>query len=348
MKTLFFEKHGELDRLRYGELAAPVPKSGEVLVKVGAAALNHLDLWVLRGWPSLKLPLPHIGGSDISGTIEKFGPIDKNEKSGKFQIGDRIVINPGITGPDDEWVGRGDESVSPGYQILGEHRWGGFAEYVVVPLANLYPLPAAFSFSQGAAPLLGSLTAWRMLRTRGRLLAGESVLIVGAGGGLNSIAIQIAAHLGAEVYALSSSDQKLDKARQLGAKHLINYNATPDWSREVLKLTGGRGIDLVVDNVGQATYPQSLKAASRGGRIVTVGNTSGAAVSIDNRYIFGKQLSLIGSTMGSRRDFEAVLPQIWNGTIKPVIDRELPLSRGKEGYQALERGEQFGKIVLVP
>ena len=174
------------------------------------------------------------------------------------------------------------------------------------------------------------------------------VLIIGAGGGLNSIAIQLARHLGATVYALSSTDQKLDKARKLGAQHLINYKTTPEWGKEILRLTAGRGIDLIVDNVGAATYPQSLKAAARGGRIVTAGNTSGSAVSIDNRFIFGKQLSIIGSTMGSPKDFESALPLLWNKTVKPVIDREMPLASGAEGYGILERGEQFGKIVLIP
>ena len=344
MKALYFDSHGEVENLKFGSLPPPEPGPDEALIRVGAAAINHLDLWVLRGWPSLKLNLPHIGGSDIAGTIDKFGP----GNPGGLSIGARVVVNPGITGGDDEWVRRGEDSVSPGYKIFGENLPGGFAEYVVAPVKNLYPIPENFTLSQAAAPLLSALTAWRMLKVRGGLASGESVLIVGAGGGLNSTAIQIAKHLGAEVFALSSSDRKLEQAKQLGASRLLNYKAQPQWSKEILKLTGGRGIDLIVDNVGTATMSQSLKAAARGGRIVTVGNTSGPDLSIDNRYIFGKQLSIIGSTMGSRADFETVLPLIWNGTIKPVIDRELPLKDGAAGYRALDRGEQFGKIVLIP
>jgi NADPH:quinone reductase-like Zn-dependent oxidoreductase len=345
MQALFFDRHGGIENLKYGPLPPPSVGPGEALIRVGAAALNHLDLWVLNGWRGLKLPLPHVGGSDIAGTIEQLGP--ENQQC-PFLIGDRVAVNPGITGPNDEWVSRGEESVSPGYKILGENCWGGFAEFVVVPTKNLYPIPADITFQQAAAALLCSLTAWRMLGTRGRLKSGESVLVVGAGGGLNSISIQIARHLGATVYALSSSDKKLAQAAKLGAQFCINYKSTPDWSKEVLKLTNGRGIDLIIDNVGAATFPQSLKAAVRGGRIVTVGNTAGPTLAIDNRYIFGKQLSIIGSTMGSRADFESVLPLIWNKTIVAPVDRELPLKDGVEGYRALERGEQFGKIVLVP
>lgn len=345
MQALYFDRHGGIENLKLGQLAQPAIGPGEALIRVGATALNHLDLWVLNGWPALKLPLPHVGGSDIAGTIEQLGP---DNQLFPFSIGDRVAVNPGITGPVDEWVSRGEDSVSPGYKILGEDRWGGFAEFVVVPTKNLYPIPADFTFQQAASALLCSITAWRMLCSRGGLKSGESVLVVGAGGGLNSISIQIARHLGATVYALSSSDKKLDLAAKLGAQYRINYKSTPDWSKEVLKLTNGRGIDLIIDNVGAATFSQSLKAAVRGGRIVTVGNTAGPTLAIDNRYIFGKQLSIIGSTMGSRADFESVLPLIWNKTIVAPIDRELPLKDGAEGYRALERGEQFGKIVLVP
>lgn len=346
MKALYFEQHGSPQQLKYGELPEPVPGDGEVLIRVRAAALNHLDLWVLKGWPGLKLPLPHIGGADIAGEIAALGP----GVSQTWTVGDRVVINPGflVNGPEDEWTKRGEESLSPRFRIRGEHSRGGFAEYTVSQADSLLPLPQTVGFSEAAAPLLAGITAWRMLKIRGRLSAGETALIVGAGGGVNSISIQIAKLLGASVIALSSSERKLELAKELGADKVINYKQTPEWAREVKRLTGGRGADLVVDNVGQATFMQSLHAACRGGRIVTVGNTSGPAVTFDNRLLFLKQVSIIGSTMGSGLDFEDVTRLVWNNQLKPVIDRIIPLAEGIHGYRALASGEQFGKIILEP
>ena len=237
--------------------------------------------------------------------------------------------------------------MSPGYHVIGEHTRGGAAEYLAVPAANLAAKPDAFDFPAAAAPLLASLTAWRMLIHRARLRVGETVLVVGSGGGVNSMAIQIAKLAGARVYAVAANRNKAEKAKELGADVALD-RSNVDWSKEIYRLTDKRGVDVVVDNVGQATINQSMLALARGGRVVIVGNTSGPKTQIDMRYIFGKQISLIGSTMGSHQDFRDIVELVCSGRLKPVIDRILPLSEGKAAYGLMERGEMFGKIVLTP
>jgi NADPH:quinone reductase-like Zn-dependent oxidoreductase len=287
--------------------------------------------------------MPHVGGADGAGVVAMVG--DQVEG---WAIGDRVVIDPGVSVFEDEWTRRGLDSLSPGYQILGEQRPGTLAERIVVPAVNLHRLPDGFEFTAAAAPLLVGLTAWRMLIRCARLRAGETVLIIGAGGGLNSTAIQVAKLAGATVYALTSSEEKMTRAAELGADHVLNYADDPRWARSIFKLTGMRGVDVVVDNVGQATIPDSIKVLARGGRIITVGNTSGPKVEIDIRFLFVKQIAWIGSTMGSHEDFRTMLEQLWAGRIRPVVDRVVPLADGIEAYRTLERGEQFGKIVLMP
>ena len=342
MKALYFEEHGDLEEIHFGDVPDPTPAEDEVLVKVRACALNHLDIWVRRGWPGLALEKPHWCGADVAGEIVEFG----NAVTG-WQVGQRVVIDPGVSTRSDEYTRRGSDSLSPGYHTLGEHRRGGAAEYLAIPAANLASMPDDFDYSRAAAPLLVALTAWRMLIHQAQLRAGESVLIVGSGGGVNSMAVQIAKLAGAFVYVVAGDQQKAARAEALGADVVIDRSAV-DWSREIYRMTGKRGVDLVVDNVGQATLTNSMKAAARGGRIVIVGNTSGPMAEIDIRYIFGKQISLIGSTMGSHQDFRDVLELIWSGRIEAVIDREMPLHQGKEAYAIMERGEMFGKIVLLP
>jgi len=343
MKALYFNQHGTIDNIHFGELPEPTIGEDEVLLRVRACSINHLDLWILRGWPGLKLNLPHVGGADIAGEVVGIG-----RKVFGWSVGARVILQPGFVTSEDEWTRSGEESLSPSYQIFGENRAGGFAEYVAAPARTLYPLPEQISFVEGCAPLLVSLTAWRMLKYRAGLSPGETVLIVGAGGGVNSMAIQIARYLGAEVIALTSSPEKAARATSLGAQTVVDYKAIPDWSREVRRLTNNRGVDVVVDNVGAATFEQSLRAVARGGRIVTVGNTSGPVITFDNRLVFTKQISLIGSTMGSAQDFKEVIPLLHSGALKPVIDRELPLEEGRAAYETLERVTQFGKVVIVP
>lgn len=342
MKALYFTEHGGLDVIRYGDVPDPSPGPGEILVRVRACAINHLDIWVRRGWPGLKLEMPHWCGADVAGEVAALG----TGVSG-WRIGERVVIDPGISTTDDEFTRTGEVSVSPGYEILGEQRRGGACEYAAVPESNVHRMREGWDFTQAAAPLLVSLAAWRMLIHRARLRAGESVLVVGAGGGVNSMAVQIAKLAGATVYVVCGNEQKGRRALELGADAVLDRSRV-DWSRELHEITGRRGVDVVVDNVGRATIMKSMQAVARGGRIVIIGNTSGPKAEIDMRYVFGKQISLIGSTMGSHQDFRDVTALLWEGKLRPVIDRVMPLGQGIEAYRMMEKGEQFGKLVLVP
>lgn len=340
MKAVYFEEHGDLSVMRFGDVFDPKVAPGEVLVQVRACGINHLDIWVRRGWPGLKLEMPHWCGADIAGEIMEIGEGVKG-----WQIGQRVIADPGVNTEEDEFTRRGETSMSPGYCIFGEHIRGGAAEYVGVPARNLLAMPDHLDFYEAAAPLLVTLSAWRMLIHRAGLRAGESVLVVGAGGGVNSMAIQIAKLTGAKAYVVAGDHEKAARAMELGADVVIDRSQV-DWGKEVHKLTGKRGVDVVVDNVGMATINTSMQAVARGGRIVIIGNTSGPHAEIDIRYIFGKQISLIGSTMGTHQDFLDVTSLLWAGRLRPVIARVMPLSEGIEAYRILERGEHFGKIVL--
>ena len=342
MKALYFDEHGELDVIKYGDVPDPKAAGGEVLVRLRACALNYLDIWVRRGWPGLKLEMPHWCGADMAGEIVELGT-----GVSSWQVGQRVVVNPGVNAYEDEFTRRGEDSVSPGYHIMGEHVRGGAAEYIAVPAANLEAIPDSVDFPDAAAPLLVGLTAWRMLIHRAGLRAGETVLVVGAGGGVNSIAIQIAKLAGATVFTVAGNPEKAQMAQELGADVVIDRSQS-DWGKEIFKLTSKRGVDVVVDNVGRATLNTSMLAVARGGRIVIVGNTSGPQTEIDIRYLFGKQISLIGSTMGSHQDFKTVTELLREGKIRPVIDSVMPLSEGKEAYRRMEEGRQSGKIILVP
>ncbi len=343
MKALVFYEHGDLNKLQIAEVPRPEPGPGEVLIQVKASALNHLDIWVRRGWPGLKLTMPHILGSDGAGVVAALG-----EGVTGVEVGTRCAVDPGVNRYPDAYTRRGLDSVSPGYTIIGEHAPGFHAEYAVVPADNLLPLPDHVDFASAAAASLVFLTAWRMLIHRAQIRAGESVLILGAGGGVNTAAIQIAKFAGCTVYATTSTQAKMQKARELGADVVLNYRDDPEWPKAIYRLTGRRGVDVVVDNVGQATWRDSLRVVARGGRIVTVGNTSGPVAETDIRFIFGKQISIIGSTMGGHQDYRDVMALVFDGTFKPVIHRVMPLVQGVEAMAILERGEQCGKIVLEP
>ncbi|MDJ0987843.1 MAG: zinc-binding dehydrogenase [Desulfobacterales bacterium] len=342
MKALYFKEHGELDVIQYGDVPDSEPGPGQVKVRVRATALNFLDIWVRRGWPGLKLEMPHWCGADVAGEVAELG-----EGVTQWQIGQRVVADPGVNLFEDEFTARGEDCVSPGYHVLGEHQRGGAAEYIVLPANGLAAMPDEVDYPEAAAPLLVTLTAWRMLIDRAGLRAGESVLVVGSGGGVNSMSIQLAKLAGAFVYAVASNDQKAQLAKELGADVVLDRSKV-DWGKEIYRLTEKRGVDVVVDNVGKATLTASMQAAARGGRIVIVGNTSGPQTEIDIRFIFGKQISLIGSTMGSHQDFRDVMALLWAGKLKPVIDRVMPLSEGRQAYEMMEKGELLGKIVLTP
>jgi NADPH:quinone reductase-like Zn-dependent oxidoreductase len=343
LKAIFFEQHGELEVLKYADIPEPRPLSGQALIKVKACALNHLDIWVRKGWEGLQLGFPHVGGADVAGEVVA---VSDPNKQFSFAPGSKVIINPGIISADDEFTRRGEDSLSPGYKILGEQIKGGMAEYVVVPTENVYKLPDGWSFEEGASPLLVGTTCWRMLFNRGNLRAGETVLIVGAGGGVNSLAISFAKAAGATVLVLAGDNNKLKLAEQLGAEFVVNYKEKTNWHLDVLKYTKGRGVDLIVDNVGAKTFPMSIRALRRGGRLVTVGNTSGHDLKLDNRLIFTKQISIIGSTMGSRQDFQDAISFMIKHKIRAVIDRVEPLKKGIDMLAYLESGKQFGKVVL--
>lgn len=343
MRAIFFHEHGGLEQVQLGDLPRPTPGPDEVLLAVQAAAFNRLDLWVLAGWPSLKLRLPHVMGSDAAGVIAAVGANVRG-----FAVGERVVVNPTLSCGDCAWCRAGRDNRCEHFAVLGEHAPGCFADYAVVPARNLLRLPEHVPFETAAAAALVMLTAWHMLIDVGRLRAGEDVLVVGAGGGVNTAAVQIARLAGARrVIVVGSSDEKLALAAELGADCLIN-RTREEWSRAVYQLTGRRGVDLVVDNVGAATYPQSLRALARGGRLLTVGNTSGPQIAIDNRLLFGKHLSIIGSTMGTRADFDQVMQLVFAGRLRPAIDRTYPLSEGRAALARLASGEALGKLVLLP
>lgn len=342
MKALVFERHGDLDNVQLLDVPTPVPGPGEVLVEIHAAALNRLDLWVLEGWPGLRLKLPHIMGSDGAGVVAAVG-----EDAGRFKPGDRVAINPTICNdPADLFARLGYDNMCDDYALFGEHVDGFYAEYAAVPQRNLLTLPDDVAFETAAAASLVFVTAWHSLITRGDLRPGESVLIVGAGGGVNTAAIQIAHLVGAgPIVVVGSSATKLALAQELGADTVINRHEV-DWSREVYRLTNKRGVDVVVDNVGAATFQNSLRALRRGGRLLTVGNSSGPRFEIDNRYLFGKHLTIIGSSMGTTVDYERVMDLVFRGRLRPVIDTVYPLEQGPTALRRLQDGDVVGKLVL--
>lgn len=340
MRALYFERHGGPEQLALGVRPQPAVAAGEVVVRLRAAALNHLDLFVLGGMPGVSIELPHIGGADGAGTVAAIG-----DGVSRWSPGDEVVINPGLSCGRCEFCAGGEESMCVGFRIFGEHLDGTFAEYVRVPATALAAKPAHLSWAEAGAFGLTFLTAWRMLITRARLGAGESVLIHGIGGGVALAALAIARDAGATAIVTSSDDGKLARARELGAAHAINYRSA-DVAREVRALTGKRGVEVVVETAGLATWMTSLKCAAKGGRIVTCGATTGPNPAEEIRLVFWNQLSILGSTMGSRREWEAMVRAVDAGRLRPVVDRVLPLERGREAYERMLTGDQFGKIVL--
>jgi len=318
----------------------PVPGPDQVVLRVRAASINRLDLLVRAGIPTLKLTLPHILGADAAGEIASVGSdvVD-------LEVGERVVVNPGISCGECEYCTMGDDPLCVDYRILGEHLPGTYAEHVAVPSRNVARLPPDFAFEAAAAAPLVFMTAWRLLVTRARIRPGEDVLILGAGAGVSTAAIQIAKLAGCTVFVTSSSEAKLQKAKALGADVLINYKEVP-WSKAVWELTGKRGVDVVLDHVGSATFKDSVRSLRKGGRLVSPGATSGPLVELDMRYIFWRQLSLIGSTMSSMREFEEVMKLLFMGRLKSVVDRTLPLSEARQAHEVVERGDHFGKVVL--
>jgi len=338
MRAALFREPGGPDVLRVEQVETPVPGPGEVRIAVRAAGLNHLDLWARRGLPGV--PLPHIGGSDVAGEIESVGRgVDRD-------IGEPVIVDPGLSCGTCEHCLRDEKPLCARYRILGEHRDGGFAEYVVVPSDHAYRIPADFPFAPAAAAPLTFLTAWRGLISRAGLRAGESVLVTGASGGVAVAAIRIARHVGATVHAITTTE-KVDRVAALGADHVWDRR-DPEHRKALFEATGRRGVDVVFDSVGEATWHDNVRALARGGRMVVYGATTGHAATTDLRHVFWKQLSIIGTTMSNRREFEKVMGLVFDGTLEPVVDVVWPLERIRDAHERLESGRQFGKIVLEP
>lgn len=346
MKATVFHEHGGPEVLSYEDIDTPSVGADQVLVNVKYVALNHLDLFVRGGIPGLKLEMPHILGSDISGEIAEIG----SKVNDSFEVGQKIIVDPGTSCGTCEFCVRGQESLCSSYGIIGEHYRGGYAEYLNVDAQNIIPIPKESGIDMaGAASIpLTLMTAWRMLMTKAQIKAGDNVLIIGIGGGVALAALQIAKAAGARVIVTSSSDEKLEKAYVLGADEGINHNETPDYHKEIYRLTDNRGVDIVVDSVGQATWARSMKSLRKGGKFVTCGATSGPIAETNVNLLFWKQLEILGSTMGSRDELRTALKLVWNDTIRPTVDRILPLSKAQEAHEILEKGEQMGKLVLKP
>ena len=329
--------------LEYTEFPTPEPKAGEALIRLRAASLNRMDVMVRNGWPGLKLELPHINGADGAGEIAAFG--DGTTKSGDFQVGDPVVINANLGCGECEFCLDGKDNLCLRWHLLGETIHGTYAEFVCLPIKQLYKLPNDFDFHQAAAAALVYQTAWHSLVKRGTIQKDETVLIVGAGGGVNTASIQIAKHLGARVIVVGSAVKKLELAGSIGADVLIDRSKEEDWSKAVFLATNKRGVDAVVDNVG-TTFMQSLRALRKGGRLLTVGNSGSPKFEIDNRYMFAKHLSIIGSTMSTRAEFTEVMDLVVAGKLAPIMDKTFPLKDAALAQERLWNNKNFGKITL--
>src|SRR6266566_4693532 len=342
MKAVFFSQHGGPDVLKAGEVPNPQVKANEVLIEVRACALNHLDVWVRNGLPGIKIPLPHILGCDVAGVVRGVGDLVT-----WVEAGDEVMIQPGVSCGHCAECLAGRDNMCDEYDIIGYRRDGGYAELVAVPGVNVIPKPKNLSWEEAAALPLVTLTAWHMLVTRARLQPGEDVLVHAAGSGVGSLGIQIAKLRGARVIATASSDEKLAKAKELGADEVINYTRA-DWPKEVKRLTDRKGVDVVFEHTGEATWPGSLVSLKKGGRLVTCGATSGFDARTDLRQVFYRHLTILGSMMGSKAELLAAMKFIKSGQIRAVVDRTLPLADAGKAHELMEDRAQFGKLVLVP
>jgi NADPH:quinone reductase-like Zn-dependent oxidoreductase len=341
MTAMVMREHGGPEVLHLEQLDVPQPGPHEVRVRVRAVALNHLDVWTRRGGPAFKLEFPHRLGADIAGVIDAVGP------GATATVGARTVLQPGLScGRCAACLG-GRDNLCRFYSILGEHQQGGYAEYIVVPEANIAPYPERLDFAHAASGILPFLTAWQMVVHKARVAPGDTVLVQGAGSGIGVAAIQIARLYGARVIATAGSDDKAARAKALGADAVINYT-TADFAAECRALTGKRGVDAVIEHVGGDVFAASIRAVRNGGRIVTCGATAGFHPAIDLRHIFFRQVEVLGSTMGSKADLLAVLSHIAAGRLEPVVHEVLPLARAADAHRMLENRAAFGKIVLEP
>jgi NADPH:quinone reductase-like Zn-dependent oxidoreductase len=339
MKAIRFHEHGSVDVLRYEDAPDPAPAPGEAVVRVRACALNHLDLWQRRGMERVRIPFPHISGADIAGEIVEPG-------ASGLAVGARVMLQPGVSCGHCASCLSGRDNECPFYRVLGNQIEGGYAELVKVPSVNLIPLPDRIGFTEAAAFPLTFVTAWHMLFDRARLESGEDVLVLAAGSGVGQAAIQLAKLHGARVYATAGTDEKLARARELGADAVINHH-TEDVPKRIRDLTSGRGVQVVFEHVGEATWERSVKCLARAGRLVTCGATTGHQAAVDLRFLFGRQLSLLGSYMGTKSELLRAVLFFFDGRLKPVVDKVFPLRDAAAAQRRLENAAQFGKIVLA-
>jgi NADPH:quinone reductase-like Zn-dependent oxidoreductase len=340
MKAVRFHSHGGIDRLKFEDCPDPKPGPGEVVLRVRACALNHLDLWERKGLPGIKLPLPHISGSDIAGVIDSTG-----DGVNHLKTGEKAIVCPGLSCMRCESCLGGKDNECRSYSVLGYWHDGGYAELVKVPAANIFPYPGEIEFEQAAALPLVFMTAWHMLVTRCSIRAGDDVLVIGAGSGVGSAAIQVAKFFHARVIATAGNEGKLQRALELGADFVINHSSQ-SIREEVKKITARRGADIVFEHVGMATWAESLASIAPGGRLVTCGATTGHEASIDLRHLFVKQISLLGSYMGTKAELWEILRLVRDGYFHPVVSAVLPLSEAARAQDMMEKREHYGKIVL--
>jgi NADPH:quinone reductase-like Zn-dependent oxidoreductase len=339
MKAIRFHRHGGPEVLSYEDVPDPEPAPGEVIVRVRACALNHLDLWGRRGLPGITIPMPHIPGSDVAGEVAFGNGLD-------VPAGRRVMLQPGVSCGHCTACVSGRDTDCPDYEVLGyRNHPGGCAEYVKVPVQNLVSIPDEIDFVHAAAFPLTFLTAWHMLMTRARMKRGEDVLVLAAGSGVGQAAIQIAALHGARVFATAGTDEKLEQARSLGASELIHHHQQ-DIAEEIKRITNRRGVDIVIEQVGEATWAKSVRSLARGGRLVTCGATTGANGTLNLNALFSKHLSILGSYMGTKGELMRVARFFFAGQLMPVVDRTFPLHEAADAHRRLEESEQFGKIVL--
>ena len=342
MKAVIFNQHGGPGVLEYVDAPDPTIKADEVLVEVKACALNHLDIWVRSGMPGIAIPLPHILGNDVAGVVREVGDLVSWVKAG-----DEVMLQPGVSCGHCRECLSGRDNLCRDYDILGSRRDGGYAQLVAAPAVNVIPKPENLSWEEAAALPLVTVTAWHMLVTRASVQPGEDVLIHAAGSGVGSVGIQVAKLRGARVIATASSDEKLRKAMELGADDVVNY-LHEDWSKEVKRLTNKRGVDVVFEHTGAATWAGSIASLKSNGRLVTCGATSGFAAQTDIRQIFYRHLTILGSFMDSKSELLEAMKFIENGKIRAVVDQTLPLAEARRAHELMEDRAQFGKLVLLP
>ncbi|MBN1919454.1 MAG: zinc-binding dehydrogenase [Verrucomicrobia bacterium] len=340
MKAVVFHEHGGIEKLSYQDVPTPRPGPGEVLIKLHAASLNHLDIWVRQGLPGMKLAFPHIGGSDGAGEVAEVG-----EGVRALEKGQRVVVSPSLSCGECSECLDGRDNLCPDFRLFGLQVPGTYAEYVVAPARSVFPVSGGLSFEQWAAVPLVFLTSWNMLVATGKIEAGETVLIHAAGSGIGSAAIVIAKHLGARVITTAGTDEKLEKAKALGADETINYNKV-DFAPRVKQLTGGAGADLVFEHIGPPTWPGNLACLAKGGRMVVCGATGGPHVQLDVRPFYTRQLSITGCYLGTRGDLRCILELVEQGALKPVIDAVFPLKEAAAAQQKMLDRDFFGKLVL--